>query len=86
MGMMVIAMVILRIVVVAFVRVIVVVAIVGAVIVVASIGVVVIVDGGVSHIIKLSFVIVDFLHKITLYYLVHKSVRYVGGLLQSLRF
>ncbi|GKF20649.1 hypothetical protein Tco_0069287, partial [Tanacetum coccineum] len=44
--------------------------IVGVVIVVAIIGVVVVV-GGVSSIIKLSFVIIGFLHRITLYYLVH---------------
>ena len=46
--------------------VVVVVAIIGVVIVVRISGVVVIVDGGVSHIIKLSFVIVSFLHRITL--------------------
>nr|GFB24361.1 hypothetical protein [Tanacetum cinerariifolium] len=54
-------------------------AIVGVVIVVASIGVVVVVmiigivmvDGGVSHIIKLLFVIIGFLYGFVLQYLVH---------------
>nr|GEW04662.1 hypothetical protein [Tanacetum cinerariifolium] len=54
-------------------------AIVGVVIVVASIRVVVVVmiieivmvDGGVSHIIKLSFVIIGFLYRFMLQYLVH---------------
>ncbi|GKF79269.1 hypothetical protein Tco_0234837, partial [Tanacetum coccineum] len=49
---------------------VVVVAIVGVVIVVAIIGVVVVV-GGVSSILKLSFMIIGFLHRITLYYLIH---------------
>ncbi|GKC32996.1 hypothetical protein Tco_1040290, partial [Tanacetum coccineum] len=52
------------------IRVVVVVVIVGVVIVVAIIGVIVVV-GGVPFIIKLSFVIIGFLHRITLNYLVH---------------
>ncbi|GKC04451.1 hypothetical protein Tco_0996061, partial [Tanacetum coccineum] len=44
--------------------------IVGVIIVVVIIGVVVVV-GGVPSIIDLSFVIIGFLHRITLYYLVH---------------
>ncbi|GJU60494.1 hypothetical protein Tco_1238260 [Tanacetum coccineum] len=52
------------------VGVVIVVAIIGVVVFVTIIGIVVVV-GGVPSIIKLSFVIIGFLHRITLYYLVH---------------
>nr|GEW21112.1 hypothetical protein [Tanacetum cinerariifolium] len=55
----------------AIVRVVIVVASIGVVVVVMIIGIVVIVDGGVSHIIKLSFVIIGFLYRFVLQYLVH---------------
>ena len=50
----------------AIVGVVIVVASIGVVVVVMIIGVVVIVDGGVPHIIKLSFVIIVFLHRFVL--------------------
>ncbi|GJS61036.1 hypothetical protein Tco_0655820 [Tanacetum coccineum] len=53
------------------VGVVIVVAIIGVVVVVKIIGIVVVVVGGVPFIIKLLFVIIGFLHRITLYYLVH---------------
>ncbi|GJX46988.1 hypothetical protein Tco_0272178, partial [Tanacetum coccineum] len=51
------------------VTVVIVVAIVGMVIVVADIGVVVVVVGGVSFIIKLSFMVIGFLYRIVFHYL-----------------
>nr|GEY66356.1 hypothetical protein [Tanacetum cinerariifolium] len=54
----------------AIVGVVIVVAIIGVVVVVMIIGIV-IVDGGVSHVIKLLFVIIGFLYRFVLQYLVH---------------
>ena len=59
---------------------------IGIVIVVMMIGVVVIIDGDVSHIIKLSFVIIGFLQRVVLYYLIHQPLSYISSFLQSLRF
>ncbi|GJY15668.1 hypothetical protein Tco_0386090 [Tanacetum coccineum] len=50
----------------------------------AIIGVVVAVSG-VPYIIKLSFVIIDFVHRIVLCYLIHQPMSYGNGFLQSLR-
>ncbi|GJZ75772.1 hypothetical protein Tco_0640237 [Tanacetum coccineum] len=58
-------------VVVAIVGVVIVVAIIGVVVIVMIIRVVVVVGGGVPYIIKLSFVIIGFLHRIVFYYLLH---------------
>nr|GEW36413.1 hypothetical protein [Tanacetum cinerariifolium] len=54
----------------AIVRVVIVVASIRVVVVVMIIGIVIL-DGGVSHIIKLSFVIIGFLYRFVLQYLVH---------------
>ncbi|GJV64061.1 hypothetical protein Tco_1474889 [Tanacetum coccineum] len=62
--------VILVVIVVVIVGVGIVVAIIGVVVEIMIIGIVVVVSG-VSSIIKLSFVIIGFLHRITLYYLIH---------------
>ncbi|GJV23415.1 hypothetical protein Tco_1376110 [Tanacetum coccineum] len=62
--------VILVVVVVVIVGVVIVVAIIGIVVVVMIIGVVVVV-GGISSIIKLSFVTIGFLHRIVFCYLIH---------------
>ncbi|GJV98138.1 hypothetical protein Tco_1553390 [Tanacetum coccineum] len=59
------------VIVVAIIGVIIVVAIIGIVVVVRIIGIVVVVGGGVPFIIKLSFVIIGFLHIIMINYLVH---------------
>ncbi|GKF92656.1 hypothetical protein Tco_0279375, partial [Tanacetum coccineum] len=75
---------VVTVVIVAVILVVVVVAIVGVVIVVAIIGVVVFVAGGVPYIIKLSFVIIGFLHRIVFYYLLHQPLGYGNGFLQSL--
>ena len=61
-----IAVILVVVVVDAIVGVVIVVTSIGVVFVVMIIGVVVIVDGGVLHIIKLSFVIIGFLHRFTL--------------------
>ncbi|GKE72183.1 hypothetical protein Tco_1534224, partial [Tanacetum coccineum] len=50
----------------------------------AIIGVVVVVSG-VPSIIKLSFVIIDSVHRIVLCYLIHQPLSYGNGFLQSLR-
>ncbi|GJT13382.1 hypothetical protein Tco_0860424 [Tanacetum coccineum] len=50
----------------------------------AIIGVVVVVSG-VPSIIKLSFVIIDSMHRIVLCYLIHQPLSYGNGFLQSLR-
>ncbi|GJX21915.1 hypothetical protein Tco_0226360 [Tanacetum coccineum] len=50
----------------------------------AIIGVVVAVSG-VPYIIKLSFVIIDFVHRIVLCYLIHQPMSYGNGFLQSLK-
>nr|GEU81246.1 hypothetical protein [Tanacetum cinerariifolium] len=63
---------------------VVVVAIVGVVIVVAIIGVVVVVSGGVSSILKLSFMIVGFLRRIVFYYLLHQSLGYGNNFFQGI--
>ncbi|GJR16505.1 hypothetical protein Tco_0799157 [Tanacetum coccineum] len=46
---------------------------------------VVVVVSGVPSIIKLSFVIIDSVHRIVLYYLIHQPLSYGNGFLQSLR-
>ncbi|GKE03309.1 hypothetical protein Tco_1395327, partial [Tanacetum coccineum] len=63
---------------------IVVVAMVVLIVVDAIIGVVVALSG-VPSIIKLSFVIIDSVHKIVLCYLIHQPLSYGNGFLQSLR-
>ncbi|GJR12544.1 hypothetical protein Tco_0795196 [Tanacetum coccineum] len=65
-----VAVILVVVVVVAIVGVAIVVTIIGVVVEITIIGVVVVVSG-VSSIIKLSFVIIGFLHRITLYYLIH---------------
>ncbi|GKA95897.1 hypothetical protein Tco_0817992 [Tanacetum coccineum] len=82
---------VVTVVIVAVILVFVVVAIVGVAIVVTIIRVVtiigvVVVVSGVSSIIKLLFVIIGFLHRITLYYLLHQPLSYANGFLLSLRF
>ncbi|GKD61260.1 ribonuclease 2-like protein, partial [Tanacetum coccineum] len=63
---------------------VVIVAVILVVVVVAIVGVVIVVVGGVSSILKHSFVIIGFLHRITLYYLIHQPLGYVDGFLHSL--
>ncbi|GKD52745.1 hypothetical protein Tco_1281721 [Tanacetum coccineum] len=82
---MVVIVAVILVVVVAIVGVAIVVMIIGVVVEITIIGVVVVVSG-VSSIIKLSFVIIGFLHKIMLYYLLHQHLSYGNGFLQSLRF
>ncbi|GJR47187.1 hypothetical protein Tco_1315290 [Tanacetum coccineum] len=77
--------IIITVVIVVVILIVVVVVIIGVVIVVAIIGVVVVV-GGVSSILKLSFVINGFLRRIVFYYLLHQHLGYGNGFLQSLRF
>ncbi|GJT02230.1 hypothetical protein Tco_0823399, partial [Tanacetum coccineum] len=76
---------VILVVVVAIIGVAIVVTIIGVVVEIMIIGVVVVVSG-VSSIIKLSFVIIGFLHRITLYYLLLQPLSYVDSFLQSLRF
>nr|GFA16656.1 hypothetical protein [Tanacetum cinerariifolium] len=54
------------------------------VVVAEIIGVVVV--GGVSSILKLSFMIISFLHRIIFCYMLHQSLGYGNGFLQGLRF
>nr|GEZ38565.1 hypothetical protein [Tanacetum cinerariifolium] len=84
-GVVILAVILVVVVIDAIVGVVIVVVSIGVIVVVMIIGIVSIVYGGVSHIIKLSFVIISFLYRFVLQYLVHWSVRYVGGFLQSLR-
>ncbi|GJY12778.1 hypothetical protein Tco_0382087 [Tanacetum coccineum] len=77
--------VILVVLVVAIVGVAIVVTIIGVVVEITIIGVVVAISG-VSSIIKILFVIIGFLHRITIYYLLHQPLSYGNGFLQSLRF
>ncbi|GJT63314.1 hypothetical protein Tco_1006847 [Tanacetum coccineum] len=76
--------IIVTVVIVVVILVVVIVAIVRVVIVVAIIGVVVVM-GGVSSILKLSFMIIGFLCRIMFYYLLHQPLGYGNGFLQSLR-
>ncbi|GKD13623.1 hypothetical protein Tco_1198030 [Tanacetum coccineum] len=75
--------IIVTVVIVVVILIVIVVVIVGVVIVVAIIGVVFVV-GGVSSILKLSFVIIGFLRRIVFYYLLHQPLGYGNGFLQSL--
>nr|GEV74398.1 reverse transcriptase domain-containing protein [Tanacetum cinerariifolium] len=56
------------------------------VVIVVIVGVVIVIIGGVSSILKLSFVIIGFLYRIVFYYLLHQSMGYGNSFLQSLRF
>nr|GEX64133.1 hypothetical protein [Tanacetum cinerariifolium] len=77
-SLLVVIMVTVVVVVVMVILVIVVIAIVRVVIIVAIIGIVFIVDGG-SSILKLLFVIIDFLCRIVFYYLLHQPMGYEFG-------
>nr|GEZ71219.1 hypothetical protein [Tanacetum cinerariifolium] len=75
--------IIVTVVIIVVILVVVLVAIVGVVIVVAIIGVVVVVCGGVSPILKISFMIIGLLRKIVFYYLLHQSLGYGNSFFQG---